>query len=129
MAIIKTTTTLTLKRLITKTNLVLTIGKIFAHEKTNYNWSTLSFNSLYDFQNGRQILYVDLNTAFLFIKAGLGYKEPGNFGKNGTTGYSGPGKGNKMEFLSGFSANSGTFTFLSDLILIDFCENFLKKHP
>lgn len=55
--------------------------------------------------------------------------KPGYSGKNGTTGYPGAGKGNKLQFPSGFSANSGTFTFLSDLILIDFCENFLKKHP
>ena len=109
--------------------MVLTINKIYAHGETNFTWSTLSLNSLYDFKNSKFTPNIDLNTSFLIINAGIGYKELGYLGKNGTTGYLGLGVGNILQFQSGFSSYGCTFRFRSDLILGDFSENFAKKHP
>lgn len=118
-----------MKRLIIISIFILTTSKIFSHGAEDYTWTSISINSLYDFKNSKLLPSIDLNSAFLFVNAGVGYKSLDYLNKNGLTGYLGLGIGDLLEFQSGYSPSGWSFRFRSNIILGDVSEKLAKKHP
>ena len=103
--------------------------KLFAHGEHHFAWTTISTSGIYDFNNERLFQSFDINSSFIIINGGLGYKNINYLDSKKISAYVGLGMGSILQLQAGFSKDGFSLRYRTDLMLGYVSENFAKKHP
>ena len=104
-------------------------GKLFAHGQHHFAWTTVNSSAIYDFKNERLFQSFDINSSFIIINGGLGYKKINYLDSKNISAYIGMGMGSILQLQAGFSKDGFSLRYRTDWMLGYTSENFAKKHP
>ncbi|MCL2131207.1 MAG: hypothetical protein FWH36_01940 [Lentimicrobiaceae bacterium] len=93
--------------------------KVYGHGggSEHFMWTTINTFGLYDSKNNKFLPSFDINTSFIFINGGLGYKNITYIDSKNLSGYAGLGIGSFIQLQTGFSKDGFSLRLRSDMQL------------